>query len=116
MNPEDPDCTCLIGKPNPDCVEHQCCWKCATQKVRSYLNPLSHLWLCAECNDKGNWCPDCRNIIDEDGKCSPGCDTDDESEIDEEEQRFIDAWKNDDFETCKEMFLNKKNACKNKLV
>jgi len=32
---------------------------------------------------------------------------DDESEIDEEEQRFIDAWKNDDFETQKEMMLKK---------
>jgi hypothetical protein len=42
-------------------------------------------------------------------------DSDCESEISEEEQRWIDAWNNEDFETCKEMFINKQNACKKRM-
>jgi hypothetical protein len=42
--------------------------------VRSYLNPFTALWLCAECDDKGDWCKGCRNLIDDDGMCSPDCD------------------------------------------
>ena len=33
-------------------------------------------------------------------------------QYEKEEQQFIDAWKNDDFDTLKEMFLAKKNKSK----
>jgi len=73
---DDDDCICESDKnPNPLCPDHQCCWACSTQSVPITLNEHSRLWLCDGCNDKGDWCRGCRNLIDEDdGKCSPGCD------------------------------------------
>jgi hypothetical protein len=72
---DDRDCICESEKtPNPLCPDHQCCWACSTQSLPIGLNEHSRLWLCDGCNDKGDWCRGCRNLIDEDGMCSPGCD------------------------------------------
>ena len=73
---DDDDCICESDKnPNPLCPDHQCCWTCSTQSVPIGLNEHSRLWLCDGCNDKGDWCRGCRNLIDEDtGFCSVGCD------------------------------------------
>ena len=73
MNPDNPDCICFVAKPDRLCKEHQCCWKCGTQSVRIRMNKFSWLWLCNECNRKGDWCRCCRNLIGEEGKCTPGC-------------------------------------------
>jgi hypothetical protein len=87
---EEEECICESEKnPNPLCPDHQCCWACSTQSVPIGLNEHSRLWLCDGCNDKGDWCRGCRNLIDENtGFCSVGCenwiaenDRDDEIEV-----------------------------------
>ena len=69
------DCICKSERePHFLCMDHQCCWKCSTQKGLIHLNRDSRLWLCDGCNDMGDWCRGCRNLIDEEGMCSPSCD------------------------------------------
>lgn len=71
---DDPDCICdPKGNSNPLCMEHQCCWKCSTEKEPIHLVIHSNLWLCQPCDDKGNWCRGCRKIINDDGFCSHDC-------------------------------------------
>jgi hypothetical protein len=99
---------------NRECCE-MCGEKTSNDEWTDYLG--NDILYCDDCYDEHRVrieqkCTECnfrQSSLDSDL-----CKICDENEIDEEEQRFIDAWKNDDFETWKEMFINKKNACKNR--
>lgn len=101
-------------KDNRECCE-MCGKKTSNDEWTDYLG--NNILYCDDCYDEHRVrierkCTGCN--FRQSSPDADLCKICDENEIDEEEQRFIDAWKNDDFETCKEMFINKKNACKNR--